>query len=179
VADYDRTIRTGDQQARYVRLESRPFALLDPGYQCVNPESGDQTIEGYAAVNGCSVGLFTCLNVLEHVRDPFDVFNAFRHVLRLDGYGIVHTPFSFPVHGDPGTDFWRFTPAGLLELAKRAKLRVIESGFRLNLHAGLGILNTQNREPQEVRTVYIVVAREGFRPCPPPSPYPLPQRRTA
>ncbi len=167
VADYMGALDAGDQSKRYFRVIGRPFAHLARDYKVVNPELGDLCIEDFAARNPASVGMFTCMNVLEHVTNPDAVFRGFRQMLRLDGYGIVHTLLSFPIHGDEGTDYWRFTPHGLRTLALRAGLRVLEFGRRLNIHGGMGLSNTATGETQEVRTVYCVVARDGFKPQPP------------
>ena len=53
--------------------------------------------------------------MLEHVRDPFQVERELRRVAAKGGMLILSTRFVFPLHDTPH-DYWRFTKYGLREL---------------------------------------------------------------
>ena len=176
IADYDLTIATGDQGARYVSLDQRPFDHIDPGYLILNPEQGAPFIEDLPYRYASAFGTAVCLNVLEHVQNPFRVMAALYQLLRDGGLLIMETVFSFPYHPSPN-DYWRFSPDCLRYLATGAGFTVIECDWRLTVTAGRGILNSQNGEPQEIRSVYAVLSKGSLAPAA-PGRFPLPQRRS-
>jgi SAM-dependent methyltransferase len=53
-----------------------------------------------------------CLEVLEHVVDPFSAIKELRRILRVGGSILVTTPLNARIHG-PIPDCWRFTEFGL------------------------------------------------------------------
>lgn len=63
-------------------------------------------------VIGGGVDAVVCLEVLEHVRDPWAALSEFARVLRSDGVLIFSMPFLYPVHDAP-YDFQRLTQYGL------------------------------------------------------------------
>jgi SAM-dependent methyltransferase len=73
-----------------------------------------------------------CLEVLEHVRDPFSASHEIIRVLRDGGRLLLTVPFIAGYHGKAGTsashdeypDLWRFTEEGLRQLF--APLRELE-----------------------------------------------------
>lgn len=160
IADYDLTIKTGDQRARYVYLanNARPFDHIDPDYVILNPEKGDAPIEEVSATMWEHWGTIICLNVVEHVENPFRVFEALRMLLQLKGLLIVSTVFSFPYHPSP-RDYWRYSPDCLKMLCETAGLKVLEYDWRLTVTADKGVKEIHTGEPQEVRSVYVVATR--------------------
>ena len=66
-----------------------------------------------------------CSEVLEHVARPWKALPELRRVLRPDGWIIVTTLTSFPIHGFPD-DYYRYTTSGL-------RLLLEDAGFR-NVH---------------------------------------------
>lgn len=174
IADYELTIATGDQQARYVALNQRPFDHIAPGYLILNPDKGDPAIEELPYRYRGAFGTAVCLNVLEHVQNPFRVMASLYQLLQPGGMLILETVFSFPYHPSPD-DFWRFSPEALRYLAESAGFRLLECGWRMTILADQGILNGQDGTPQEIRSVYATLARGELTPqrC---GPFRLPER---
>ncbi len=59
-----------------------------------------------------------CTEVLEHVKNPFEIEKEFYRVLKSGGRLILTTRFVYPIHDSPH-DYWRYTKYGLKELFKR------------------------------------------------------------
>lgn len=64
--------------------------------------------------------------MLEHVRDPFQVEKELRRVTSPGGILILSTRFVFPIHDAPH-DYWRFTKYGLRELFREWEIIELES----------------------------------------------------
>jgi SAM-dependent methyltransferase len=56
--------------------------------------------------------LIFCMEVLEHVANPFAAAKEIYRMLKRDGLAVVSTPFNFRIH-NPLPDNWRFTEHGL------------------------------------------------------------------
>lgn len=134
----------------FIQLKGRPFDHLDPSYTILNPELGDPPIEDMQAAQ---YGTILCLSVLEHVENPFAVFDGLYRALLPDGLLILSTVFSFRYHPAP-VDYWRFTPSCLTMLAEKAGLTVLDAGWRVRA------LLVQHDEWNLVRSVY-VIAKKG------------------
>lgn len=63
--------------------------------------------------------------VLEHVKDPQQLFRESYRILKKGGYLILTAPMNWPIH-DVSKDYWRFTEFGLVHLAKEAGFKVID-----------------------------------------------------
>lgn len=59
-----------------------------------------------------SVDVFFCIEVLEHIKNPFNAITEIKRVLKPGGLIIGSTPFIFPIHDEP-YDFYRYTKYGL------------------------------------------------------------------
>lgn len=57
------------------------------------------------------------MEVLEHVKNPFNAIKEIQRVLKPGGIIIGSTPFVFPIHDEPH-DFYRYTKYGLRNLFK-------------------------------------------------------------
>jgi hypothetical protein len=165
IADYDLTLVTGDQQARYVFLNQRPFDHIDSDYTILNPDKGDPLIEDLPYNYTDHFGTAVCLNVLEHVQNPFRVFSALRQIMKANCLLIIETVFSFPYHPSP-LDYWRYSPPCLHYMAEFAGFTVLECDWRMTIAADRGIRTTAPGidEPQEIRSVYITLTKDVFVP---------------
>ena len=174
-ADYEITKKTGIQDARYVTLkQKRPFDHIDIGYKVLNPDMGAPYIEKLPNIYSNYFGTLVCLNVIEHVYNPFEIFDAIYKIMKDDSLAIIETVFSFPYHPSP-IDFWRYSPDCLKYLAEKSKFIVLEHGWRMIMHANEGILNTQDNSPQEVKSVYIVLSKTQISPLVEPLKFQIPE----
>lgn len=167
IADYELTIATGDQNARYVSLTQRPFDHIDPSYLILNPDKGDPYIEDLPYKYVDYFGTATCLNVIEHVQNPFRVFAALYQIMKKNSLLIIETVFSFPYHPSP-LDYWRYSPDCLRYLSETAGFTVLECDWRMTIHADKGIRTTAPgiNEPQEIRSVYATLTKGEFTAVP-------------
>lgn len=129
----------------FVKYDGRPFDFIDKDYLILNPEKGDAPIE---ELGDEQFGTVLCLSVLEHVANPFDVFDGLYDALKTGGLLILSTVFSFRYHPAP-LDYWRFTPACLQMLAERAGFAVLECDWHVRA------LLMQEGEYNLVRGVYL------------------------
>ncbi|MBN1597143.1 MAG: class I SAM-dependent methyltransferase [Bacteroidales bacterium] len=74
-------------------------------------------------VNDNSADLVLCTEVLEHVKNPQDVLNEFRRILKTGGKLFLTTPFVQYIHELPN-DFFRYTPFALKEMAEKSGLQI-------------------------------------------------------
>lgn len=176
IADYDLTLATGNQGARYVTVAQRPFDHIDPEYLVLNPEQGHPPIEDLPYHYQGHFGTACCLNVIEHVQNPFRVFAALYQIMRQDSLLVIETVFSFPYHPSP-LDYWRYSPDCLRYLAESAGFLVLEADWRMTVLGDQGIRTTAEGvdEAQEIRSVYATLAK-GSLTAQPAARFPLPQR---
>lgn len=73
------------------------------------------SIEDMSIFQNNSVDIFFCMEVLEHVKNPFNAIKEIQRVLKPGGIIIGSTPFVFPIHDEP-YDFYRYTKYGLRNL---------------------------------------------------------------
>jgi SAM-dependent methyltransferase len=71
-----------------------------------------------------SFDLVLCTEVLEHCREPGDVFAEVARILKPGGFLFLTTPLMVGLHEQP-RDFFRFTPFALEDLAANAGLETI------------------------------------------------------
>lgn len=161
IADYDLTIATGDQDACYVSLAQRPFDHIDPGYLIINPDKGDPSVEDLPYSLQDSLQTALCLNVMEHVKNPFRAFAALYQIMQADCLLIVETVFAYPYHPSPG-DYWRFTPDALRILAEGSGFTILECDWRLRIPASRGIIYPGTTEPHEIISVFATLTKGTF-----------------
>ena len=70
------------------------------------------------------------VNVLEHVKEPWEAAKECIRICKPDGVILVGAPFAWYYHKYP-VDFWRFTPDGLQFLFERTGMvETIDAGFK-------------------------------------------------
>ncbi|MDJ1178580.1 methyltransferase, TIGR04325 family [Roseofilum sp. BLCC_M91] len=182
IADYNITIQTQEQYARYIYLNQRPFDHIDPEYLVLNPENDSPEIEELPSLYSEFFGTAVCLNVIEHVENPFEVFDAFYKIMKPEGLLIIETVFSFPYHPSP-RDYWRYSADCLKNLSQKAGFKVLECDWRLLIRADQGIEVIQEipglykkHHPQEIMTVYATLTKAEKPTKHNLVNYPLPQR---
>lgn len=161
LADYEITMRTGVQKDRYLTLPNGAHVfdtVAGQNYLILNPENNDPPIEALPAYYRDYFGTAVCLNVIEHVVNPFAVFDALYAIMQKQGLLIISTVFSFPYHPSP-RDFFRYSPECLNMLGNYAGFEVLEYDWRLTITADKGIKEIHNGEPQEIRSVYTTLRK--------------------
>jgi len=84
-------------------------------YIPVDYHSGDIFVNGEnLPIKSESIDLFFSTQVLEHVSDPQRFVDEAYRVLKPDGYAVISTHGTYPIHADP--DYWRWTEQGLRDL---------------------------------------------------------------
>ncbi len=101
-----------------------------PDYEVVNPaDGGGMPAEYLATLKPVSYRTVVCTGVIEHTVAPFAVAWALVGMLRVGGLLVVTVPWEWPRHGDPGGDYWRFSPDGLRQLFAPTDLICLDSGL--------------------------------------------------
>jgi len=72
---------------------------------------------------------------LEHVKDPCKTMSEIKRLLKKGGKAYIQLPFIIGYHPGP-TDFWRFTKEGIIELASKNDLKVLEIGITVGGGSG-------------------------------------------
>jgi len=73
------------------------------------------SIEKMDMIDDNSVDLIFCMEVIEHVKNPFKGASEVHRILKPGGLFIASTVFIYPIHEVP-CDYFRFTKYGLQEL---------------------------------------------------------------
>jgi SAM-dependent methyltransferase len=110
------------------RKRFRKYVLID-----VNAEYAPDVVADVQALpfDDESLGAILCLDVLEHVPDPFKAVSELHRVMRPGGKMLASVPFIWPYHANPPLygDYWRFTPDGLRNLFRGFnKVEIVKKG---------------------------------------------------
>lgn len=109
IADYGGTDNIGEGIVRGMLagggLTNYHMLDFDNGYDLRKP------------IRGKKYDLGICMDLLEHVSNPFLVSKNIIKSLNKGAFLFVTAPFVWEIHGYP-QDYWRYTPDGLAELFK-------------------------------------------------------------
>jgi SAM-dependent methyltransferase len=78
----------------------------------------------FLAVKDSCVDTVLCTQVLEHVKEPSQLFSEVSRILKTGGILFLTAPQEWGLHKEP-FDFYRFTRYGLAHLAELSGLRVV------------------------------------------------------
>jgi len=81
-------------------------------------EGGTKTLDLVKETVQEKFNTIICIDVLEHVRDPFAVARNIENALNLGGYALIIAPFIYKRHGQ---DYFRYTEEGLKALFNNVK----------------------------------------------------------
>lgn len=84
----------------------------------------DNGVDLRKPIKGKKFDLGICMDLLEHVSNPFTVAENIYNSLNKGAYLFVTAPFVWEIHGHP-EDYWRFTPQGLRELFAKMEFETI------------------------------------------------------
>lgn len=84
----------------------------------------DNGIDLREPIQGEKFDLGICMDLLEHVSNPFLVTKNIIDSLNPGAFLFVTAPFVWEIHGYP-QDFWRYTPDGFGELFKDMETEII------------------------------------------------------
>ena len=83
-------------------------------------------IQNMYLINDEEVDVVFCLEVLEHVQNPFKAVSEIYRILKPGGVIIGSVPFVFPIHDEPD-DYFRYTKYGISYLFRDFKcLKLVE-----------------------------------------------------
>ncbi|AEH06043.1 methyltransferase domain-containing protein [Methanothermococcus okinawensis] len=77
-------------------------------------------IQNMNIIDDNSIDIIFCLEVLEHVRNPFKAVEEIKRILKPGGIFVGSTPFIMPIHDEP-YDYFRYTKYGILNLFNEFK----------------------------------------------------------
>lgn len=128
VGDFGGTDNIGGESVRSV--------LEINGFKDYHMLDLDNKIDLMKPVKGKKFDLGICMDLLEHVQDPFLVARNIQNALKPGSFLFVTTPWMWPEHSMPDKygDYWRFTPMGLELLFKgmqKAALFAVYDTYRL------------------------------------------------
>ena len=90
-------------------------------------------VQGRLPIADQSFDSVFCCSVLEHTQEPWKAFDEFYRILRPGGEMVLSVPFLYYLHGQP-SDYFRFTPYGVENLARKSGFEIVE----LDVAGGLG-----------------------------------------
>lgn len=117
---------SGDGHWKHKLIPGIKYIGMDLGVGDVNADYSYVDIKGdlrNIPLENDSVDAIICIQVLEHVPEPWLVLKELNRILKSNGKIFLSCPQGVPLHQEP-YDFYRYTKYGLLHLFK-------ESGFEI------------------------------------------------
>jgi SAM-dependent methyltransferase len=94
-------------------------------------------IQDMSIIKTASYDSAICLNVLEHIPDPFKAIDEIHRILKPGGFLIISVPHLSRLHDEP-YDYYRFTSHGLKYALERAGFIVLHLEHRGGLFSFIG-----------------------------------------
>jgi SAM-dependent methyltransferase len=175
VIDPDQFSAVRDGDACSSSTNQRPFDHIANGYLVLDSGKAGGAIEDLPYSYEASFGTVVCLNVIEHVQNPFRVFAALYNIMKKESLLIVETFFSSPYLPSP-IDYWRYSPDCLRYLGERASFQVLECGWWKSVPTD-DCARTESEEHDDSRQLmaaYVTLTKGKLIPVP-GAKYELPQ----
>lgn len=100
-------------RAKFTNYKYHSFDIVDT----YGPDFVGDITKHNAAIPDGFFDCILCMDVLEHVLNPFEAISELRRVLKDGGYLILSSPLNLRIHG-PIPDCWRFTEHGYKSLLR-------------------------------------------------------------
>lgn len=84
----------------------------------------DNGVDLRKPIKGKKFDMGICMDLLEHVSNPFVVAKNISNSLKSGAFLFVTAPFIWEIHGYP-EDYWRFTPTGIAELFSDMEMKTV------------------------------------------------------
>lgn len=106
-------IGAGGEVAELLKLVGLKFKEVD--IDPLRKPDYIMSIENMDKIKSNSIDVIFCMEVLEHVANPFKAVSEIQRVLKKNGIFIGSTPFILSIHDEP-YDFFRYTKYGIRNL---------------------------------------------------------------
>ena len=116
IADYGGTENVGSSIVR--------DALATGGQHDYNPLDYDNGVDLMKPIKGPKFDFGICMDLLEHVPNPFVVAGNIYSSLKPNAHLFVTSPLIWELHFYP-KDYWRFTPSGLEALFPKMDIELL------------------------------------------------------
>ena len=118
IQDFEVTSDSKILRARTANLTSRPFDHITHDYTSISCKAGRPNIEEILSKPARSIGTAVCIDALQRIDNPFELFSALSTTMMDDSLLIISSLFSHP-HDTAKQDLWRFSPECLKSIANK------------------------------------------------------------
>lgn len=100
-------------RAKFTNFRYHSFDIVDT----YGPDFVGDITKHNAAIPDAFFDCISCMDVLEHVLNPFEAMAELRRITKDGGYVMLSSPLNLRIHG-PIPDCWRFTEHGYKSLLR-------------------------------------------------------------